>query len=79
MSPAHVWACGQCGARVGARVGAIARAFQTHMKQCPALTRRQPSAAAPRRDDRTPPPAGRAPATSTRRPPNVFVKEDCDA
>ena len=29
MSPAHVWACGQCGARVVARVGAIARAFQS--------------------------------------------------
>ena len=50
MSPAHVWACGQCGARVVARVGAIARAFQAHMKQCPALVRRHPSAAAPRRD-----------------------------
>jgi hypothetical protein len=56
MSPAHVWACGQCGARVVARVGAIARAFQTHMKKCPALPRRHPSAAAPRRDDPTPPP-----------------------
>jgi hypothetical protein len=31
MSPAHVWACGQCGARVVARVGAIARAFQAHI------------------------------------------------
>ena len=48
MSPAHVWACGQCGARVVARVGAIARAFQTHLRQCPALARRQPGAAAPR-------------------------------
>ena len=58
MSPEHVWVCGQCGARVGARVGAIARAFQAHLKQCPALARRQPSAAAPRRDDRTRPPRG---------------------
>jgi len=68
MSPAHVWACGQCGARVVARVGAIARAFQAHMKQCPALTRRQPSAAAPHSDTRTRPPAGRAPAAAARKP-----------
>ena len=53
MSPAHVWACGQCGARVVARVGAIARALQAHLQQCPALARRESSAAAPRRD-RTP-------------------------
>ena len=54
MSPAHVWACGQCGARVVARVGAIARAFQAHLRQCPALARRQPRAAAPRPAPRGP-------------------------
>jgi len=48
MSSAHVWACGQCGARVVARVGAIARAFQAHLQQCPALARRAPAAAPPR-------------------------------
>jgi hypothetical protein len=42
MSPAHAWACGQCGARVVARVGAIARAFQAHLRQCPALRRPNP-------------------------------------
>jgi hypothetical protein len=54
MSPAHVWACGQCGAHVVARVGAIARTFQAHLRQCPALARRQPSAAAPRPAPRGP-------------------------
>jgi len=57
MSPAHVWACGQCGARVVARVGAIARAFQVHVARCPALTR--PDSRGPR--------AGRVGAQATPR------------
>jgi hypothetical protein len=42
MSPAHVWICGRCGARVVATVGAIAQTFQTHAERCPALPRRRP-------------------------------------
>ena len=72
MSPAHVWACGQCGARVVARVGAIARAFQAHLKQCPALVRRPPSAAAPRRDRA---PASGAPAAPARQPRPQRLRE----
>ena len=67
MSPAHVWACGQCGARVVARVGAIARAFQTHLRQCPALARRRPRAAAPR--------PGPPRATAVRRPRPQRLRE----
>jgi hypothetical protein len=48
MNQEHVWACGQCGARVVARVGAIVRAFQAHVMQCPARARRPSRAAAPR-------------------------------
>lgn len=46
MSQEHVWACGQCGARVMATVGAIARTFKAHLVTCPALARRRTSAAA---------------------------------
>jgi hypothetical protein len=49
MSQEHVWACGQCGARVAATVGAIARTFKAHLMTCPALARRRPNAAARRR------------------------------
>ena len=49
MSPAHVWACGQCGARVVATVGAIARTFKAHLLSCPALAPRRATGAAPRR------------------------------
>jgi len=69
MSQEHVWSCGQCGARVVATVGAIARAFKAHMVQCPALARQCLSAAA-RRRDRVPraPRAGRAGAENASEP-----------
>ena len=54
MSTEHVWVCGQCGARVVARVGAIVPAFRAHAAQCPALPRR---AARRRPVPPTPPPA----------------------
>ncbi len=50
MSQEHVWSCGQCGARVVATVGAIARAFKAHLLTCPALARRRTSPAARQRD-----------------------------
>jgi hypothetical protein len=53
MNQEHVWSCGQCGARVVAAVGAIARAFKAHLLQCPARARRRTSPAA-RQRNRTP-------------------------
>jgi hypothetical protein len=50
MSQEHVWSCGQCGTRVGATVGAIARAFNAHLLTCPARARRRTSPAARLRD-----------------------------
>jgi hypothetical protein len=41
MKPEQGWTCGQCGARVAAPVGAIARAFKAPLLTCPALARRR--------------------------------------
>jgi hypothetical protein len=46
MNEDHVWSCGQCGARVVARLGAIARTFKAHLLTCPVLARQRTRAAA---------------------------------